>query len=669
MLSNVLSRFPDARQRGNHWHARCPAHDDRRPSLTLSPGRDGRVLIKCHAGCELPNVLRAAGLASEDIGPERRSRRDVLSTFAYTDEHGHTLYEVVRYAPKDFRQRRPDGAGGWSWRLDDVRRVPYRLHELKGRADVFIVEGEKDADRLWALGAPATTNAGGAGKWSDSYSADLRGAGCRTAIVLPDNDEPGARHASEVVASLRGAGIDAHVVALPGVPPKGDVSDWLDGGGTLDELRSLAASGCHAPTVETSRAPNADVARQDDDGLPPEPPGPVCGPEAFIGPIADFVGAVDPHTEADPVAVLVQALAAFGNIIGRTAHVSVGEALHFGNLFVVVVGETSKGRKGTSWTYAKASFANVDASWTCRHGLVSGEGLTFAVRDARPDGDAGVSDKRLLVVEEELAKVLQAMSRQGNTLSPVIRSAWDSGDLGTLNTNHRGVTATGAHLSVIAHITRDELRRCLTATEAGNGFANRFLWVAAHRSKLLPEGGSPRPDDLAPIKRSLAQAVDHARRTGCIRRDAAASALWATEYGRLSAERPGLVGSVTSRAEAQTIRLALLYALSEGAQTIEVRHLRAALTLWRYCFESARWAFGDALGDRTADQLRAALRARGAEGMTRDQISNDLFSRNRPSDAIDGALRTLKRLGLARGVREQGERGRPAFRWFSTETD
>ena len=244
-LREILDRLENVQQRGDSYTARCPAHDDNRNSLSVSPGDSGGVVLHCHAGCAPQDVVQAVGLTMLALMPPRRPTNDrgrIVAEYPYHDEQGTLLYQSVRMEPKDFRQRTPLPDGKWLWKLNGVQRVLYRLPELL-TADpsqaVYIVEGEKDVDRLRGLGLVATCNAGGAGKWKKAYSDDLAG---RHVVILPDNDDAGRQHAAKVAASLQGKAASVKVVDLPDLPPKGDVSDWLDAGGTIDELRPLAES-------------------------------------------------------------------------------------------------------------------------------------------------------------------------------------------------------------------------------------------------------------------------------------------------------------------------------------------------------------------------------------------------------------------------------------------
>ncbi|MBZ5514201.1 MAG: hypothetical protein LAN62_05020 [Acidobacteriia bacterium] len=424
-----------------------------------------------------------------------------------------------------------------------------------------------------------------------------------------------------------------------------------------------------APTYQHSPA---------DGRLWPDPP----AVEAYQGLAGDFVAAIEPHSEADPIALLVQFLCMFGNVIGRGSHFTREADRHFTNLFAVLVGATSKGRKGTSQSRARAAYEAVDTQWAQTHilsGLSSGEGVIWAVRDPitkrdpirergrvtgfqEIEADPGIADKRLLVFESEFALVLRVMTRESNTLAAIIRQAWDTGNLRTL-TKNSPAAATGAHISIIGHITVEELRRYITETELASGFANRFLWLCVKRSKCLPDDDH-RIDqaNLAFLTDRLRRAVEFARQFGEIKRDDAAHADWRGIYSALTAGRPGLLGAATSRAEAQTMRAAMVYALLDCSPAIRQEHLRAALALWQYAEASAKFIFGDALGDPTADAILEALQ-RNPLGLTRNEIC-DLFGRHKSRQEVERALRTILAVGAGKFVQEQSG-GRPTERWLA----
>lgn len=228
-----------ARQLGNgQYQGRCPAHDDEHASLTFTE-RDGKLLVHCQARCSQGAVISA--LKGRGLWPTTNGagHKRITATYDYLDEKRALLYQVVRYEPKGFSQRRPNGNDGWIYSLNGVRRIPYRLPELLAadvKLPVFVVEGEKDADALAKLGLTATTNPGGAGKWRDDYSAALKD---RCVVILPDNDEAGGKHAREVAQALLSVAQSVRIVRLPELPPKGDVVDWIAHGGTKEKLIEL----------------------------------------------------------------------------------------------------------------------------------------------------------------------------------------------------------------------------------------------------------------------------------------------------------------------------------------------------------------------------------------------------------------------------------------------
>jgi 5S rRNA maturation endonuclease (ribonuclease M5) len=230
----------DARKSGTGWAARCPAHDDRKPSLTISAGDDGRILLHCQAGCDLDAVLAALGLTVKDLFPPKQKtagRAGIVATYDYVDEAGVLLFQVVRYDNKTFKQRQPDKtqASGWAWNLKGVRRVLYRLPEVveavaAGRT-VFVVEGEKDVDALRAAGEVATCNPMGAGKWTAAHAATLKGA--VEVVVVADTDLAGKEHAHDVATSL--AGKVGHLLVVHAATGK-DAADHLGAGRGVDEF-------------------------------------------------------------------------------------------------------------------------------------------------------------------------------------------------------------------------------------------------------------------------------------------------------------------------------------------------------------------------------------------------------------------------------------------------
>jgi hypothetical protein len=579
-----------------------------------------------------------------------RRRRSVEKTYDYCDEQGTVLYQVVRFEGKEFEQRQPDGTPN----LKGIQKVLYNLPEVLEADEVWLVEGEKDADALITLGVCATTNAGGATSWEDDFTETLRG---KHVVLGIDRDKSGMERGRRLIHEL------SHVVAslrIVEADSGKDAYDHLTAGGTLDSFRDVH----YLPTFTGNEEPWPDELHED----------------AFYGVAGEFVRTVAPHSESDPAALLTQFLVCAGNAIGPNVGFEVESTFHGTNLYAVMVGDTSKARKGTSVRHVKRVVADADPSWIdCEvTGMSSGEGLIERVKDAEMEveqeegesrikikiGEDGAPDKRLMVFEEEFASVLAVCKRQGNTISPVVRQAWDHGRLQTLTKNNPAV-ATGAHISIIGHITTEELRRNFDGTEVVNGFGNRFLFACVRRSKVLPHGGRVTDDDLQSVVDRVRAVVSYVGSTRTLERDREANVLWEQEYERLSDGGYGLLGAVTSRAEAQVMRLACVYALLDQSRAIKVPHLRAALALWRYCEASCRYIFGDATGNPDADTILTALRS-DYRGKTRHEISM-LFARNRSKRDIDLALALLERQGRAAMHREKAEgRGRPTERWVVT---
>jgi hypothetical protein len=275
-----------------------------------------------------------------------------------------------------------------------------------------------------------------------------------------------------------------------------------------ESLRRLQSDSGHAP-----EAPPA----------APQWPKPLHA-DAFHGVAGELVRIIEPHSEADVAALLVQTLIGWGSLAGRGPYYLAEADRHHTNESGVIVGATAKGRKGTSWGRIWTVLNTIDQHWSEERqlaGLGSGEALIDAV---------GEQDHRTLVIESEFARLLAVVSREGSTISANLRNGWDTGTL-SIHTRQKKVKVSGAHLSLIGHITREELLRRLDSTETANGFGNRILWVCARRSKSLPHGGGDMKIDSGLLNR-LKQATDKTRKMGNtpVKFDAEAASLWEQVY-------------------------------------------------------------------------------------------------------------------------------------------
>ncbi len=343
---------------------------------------------------------------------------------------------------------------------------------------------------------------------------------------------------------------------------------------------------------------------------------PRLSPKARTGIAGDFVELATRKSEADPAALLATFLIRFGIECGPGPHLMIGDTAHYPRLNAVIAGNSSKARKGTSGRPVTRSFDLAGQVYTPDNPLLyvpapvtpgplsSGEGLIYAVRDEikawhvdKKTGkgqwitvDPGVEDKRLFVLDEELAAALQCTRREGNTLSTVIRSAFDNGTLAPLTKTNR-IQATGAHIGIVAHITIHELNKLLEEIQTINGFANRIMWICARRQKLVPIP-EPMPEaELRKIQQVIIRLISTVRHYGVVIFSPSAMQRWIDLYPIVSAARPGLVGCVTSRAETILARLSLVYALLDGSKTIELKHLESALAMWAYAKDSAEYIF------------------------------------------------------------------------------
>jgi hypothetical protein len=299
-----------------------------------------------------------------------------------------------------------------------------------------------------------------------------------------------------------------------------------------------------------------------------------------------------------------------------------------------------------------------DEDWTdqCNaSGLASGEGLISNLAER--------ADRRLLVTETEFARVLKVANRDGNILSPLIRQAWDGDRLQNM-TKKDPLKVDESHVSLLAHITVEELHRALSENEAANGFGNRFQWACVRRSKKLPDGGSLTEAEVSEVGRRIQSVLFDARKVGRMKRSPEAGTLWETMYDQIEHE-PGLSGAMTARAEAQLLPLSITYALLDGVGIIEPPHLLSAAAVWGYCHRSVQFIFGHLSGDPVRDMLLEALEDAGSGGLTFTEQRN-LFARHQ-SHRVAETRRQLEAEGKIETLSESTG-GRPRRRSYVLAT-
>lgn len=422
-----------------------------------------------------------------------------------------------------------------------------------------------------------------------------------------------------------------------------------------------------------------------DAALPwPEPP----ANAVYYGLAGDIVAVLAPHTEADPVGMLVTLLAGVGNAIGRNPYVVLDNSRHGLRVWPVLVGPSGSGRKGTALANAGVILSRAEPEWWGRQmgGLSTGEGLIAQVRDevrgyqplkTRGAGtfqeevvlDPGVKDKRLFVVETEFGNVLQVIGRERNTLSSVLRNAWDGRPLTTM-TKTSFARATGAHITVTGHITPEEVRELMSDREIANGFGNRFLWICVRRSRLLPLGSRLDDDVLANLSDLLHDVIAHASQLGEIGLDREAEAAYVNAYPLLVTDEPGAVGNLISRSAPMLRRIAAIYAALEVSSVVTLPHLEAALALWGYADASIRHVFGVAPATAATNPYRRTiLEALAVGSLTRTEIL-DLFGRNLKPPEPHATLNTLLEAELITQSfeRPRGGIGRSITRFAITDT-
>jgi hypothetical protein len=529
------------------------------------------------------------------------------------------------------------------------------LGDLATATHVAICEGELDAIKFHQeTGIVTVCSTGGTDSWKEEWSLKFR---VKNVVILYDNDPAGLKGAAKVARKLLPHAKSVRMPSLTMLAKKGDVTDWF----VAEELSAALLR-----QLINNTAPLTALSTR---------PWPVLAEDAWHGLASEVVRTMEPYTEADAVGLLATFLTVFGNLVGPGTYAYAGDRQHPGRLNTALVGNTSKARKGTAQAAVDYLMRMVETPWDYLRGLATGEGLVKWLEEMTPDSgpdeendDIVViqSPPSLLVVEEEFSKLLAVASREGTTLSQMVRGLWDTGDA-DIPTKKDPLRVRGAHVSQITHITIEELQAKLTTTDIANGFANRYEFFLVRRGKLLPHGvrSKDRPTyegqvrvRAGQVKKRLADARDR----GELQRTEEADKVWEQAYERWDDEgqaAPGMVGSLIGRIEAHALRLSLVYALLDGANAIGPEHVRAAIAVVDYAADTARYLYGDQTGNKTADRLLAGLREVYPEWLD-GEAQRNLFSRHVEKDVLTAAREVLHRSGLAETRVDKDTGGRPS---------
>lgn len=625
--------------------------------------------------------LRASGLTDSTIWTNRLRTEAGALVFPYRDLDGNVNCFARR------RPHAPSVIGGKLAKYIQPPGSPLRayfpaasLDRLRdGVSTVYVTEGEKKALALSQFGLAAV---GIGGVWcgckpkSEELIDDLAAVPWdgRDVYILFDYDPKLATRQDvdaarkRLARALRAAGAaGTYAVELPTRPDGGKqgVDDFIvaNGADAFGELLGQAVPVRITPTTEGDVGPGSGIR-----AIKIIPP--ALGEAAYHGPIGRFLRAVADYTEATDAAVLAHTLPALGTVIGPGPHIFAGTR-QAARVNTVLVGPTSTGRKGTSLAPVDELMSRVDGPFWLEQrigGLSTGEGLIGKVADKRTQnpmtGEWEVEEveKRVFVIEEEFSKVLAQLRREGNILSQVLRESYDSGNLSVMTRNNP-LQAGGAHISIVGHITPEELRDRFNHIEMANGFGNRFLWFAVKSDKVFPFC-RPIPavvyEHLTPHVRRI---VSHPDRH--VPLAPASAGAWEKKiYPSLREDKPGFAGALLARGSSMVLRLALIYCLLDlppkgGSREIQPAHLDAAMAVWGYCEASVQMLFKNSAGTFLGDKILELL---GNSPLTKDAM-NDHLSPRQKADAPK-VLAVMEAAGLIRksSVKRDGA-GRPATLW------
>lgn len=546
--------------------------------------------------------------------------------------------------------------------------VPYGLNNphlenlVSGTYDLFVTEGESDCQTLASYGYLVIGISGAEG-WLPEYADLPIIERARRVFVCEDQDAGGRTFAAKALRTLP----QAFVLRPEGVK---DINEL--------HLKYIAFDADEDPFIQHPFIQSIDIAIQaatlekamrQPKSARPRPA--AMREAAFYGVAGELVNLLEPVLETDRASILSNVLACAGVLFQHAGYYKVTADTHYPADYFLTVGNSSISRKGTTTNAVLEIIDRVQGGFKDKilHGLSTGQGLIAALIKKRPEGeeeDDGIEQipepiaASVLVEISEFAELLAVMKREENTLSAVLRDAWDGKPLGVL-TRKDPLKVQNVSLSTIAHITRKELLDRLTSTDRANGFANRFLFIWTQRVKLLPKGDMVNLDCNAVVAK-LHAAVEAAAFTGELKRDGETETIWEEEYKRLTTRGETMTDALLSRAEAHVVRLSLLYALLDSACEIRKEHLRAALAFWDYCEESVRYVFGDAADPDYSKVLRKL-----EDGpLTTGEVRRVVFCDNKSSEWVAEKMAALKELRKVR-IGDKQLKSKSVDAWFLLE--
>lgn len=482
----------------------------------------------------------------------------IVKTYDYTDESGTLLYQICRLEPKDFRVRRPDGKGGWIWNFGDVPLVLYNLPQVIKADEVIVCEGEKDADRLNALGYTATTNPFGAGKWKPEYSEPLKG---KKVVIPPDNDDAGRKHVEAVAKDTYGKATSLKILTLPDLPEKGDMSDFLS---TFND-----------PEVATERiAILIDSAQewQPEQVTPTEPvtkkPLDLTFPNIMRGIAGAYAEAYSAISEAPKHFYFMAFLTCLGNAVADVVRLQ--SLLNVQpRLYTIFLGLSGRGKKSTPIDITTNFFKEAFDVYGLMHYANSGEGLGVFLEK---------SPVTLLVYDEFMGFVSKAIQK-GNTLLGTVTSLFEKNQYQTA-TKDKQLMIEGAFLSMLAACTEDTWQRCWHTDFTAIGLINRLFLVPGGMEKKV---SIPPPLDMklrVELENDLRNIVKLARRIREYRLTESAAARYDHWYNNELDHKS--IHSV--RLDAYALRFMLLLTISRALTEITEEIVEDTLKLvnWQY---------------------------------------------------------------------------------------